>query len=241
MTMGWTAPATAILRDCAARGLTATQIVAALADIGFPATRNSVLGRAFRLKLSVGVPLGGGRVSRAWTAEMDAVIRQCVEERVSSAVAATRLTDLLGRSVLPVSARRRAWRLGLHFPGLQGGRKSTASTPRAAKTKPKAAKDGAPQPSHIEIVKGEAFQPFRVDHVKLEDLRPGDCRWPLDGEDGKTLFCGAARDGDRSYCATHRHLARAVWQPLAPGEKRQAPKGVVRINPKRETMKWLGL
>jgi hypothetical protein len=37
-------------------------------------------------------------------------------------------------------------------------------------------------------------------------LQKTQCRYPLSGEGAATLFCGAARQGESSYCETHRQL-----------------------------------
>lgn len=43
---------------------------------------------------------------------------------------------------------------------------------------------------------------------------PG-CKWPISGEGADTRQCGAQRDGDRSYCATHAEVA---YQKPKPGQ-----------------------
>ena len=42
-------------------------------------------------------------------------------------------------------------------------------------------------------------------------LQPNHCKYPLQGEGENTLFCGAARTPESSYCAKHRALC--VTQP----------------------------
>ena len=39
--------------------------------------------------------------------------------------------------------------------------------------------------------------------VPLFELADNGCRWPVAGEGRATLFCGAGRDGHRSYCRQH--------------------------------------
>ena len=45
-------------------------------------------------------------------------------------------------------------------------------------------------------------------HVRLFDLQPEHCRWPLgDPLSHSLLFCGAEKDPGSSYCAQHRAIA----------------------------------
>lgn len=44
--------------------------------------------------------------------------------------------------------------------------------------------------------------------VRLLDLKPDHCRWPLGATDGPdTLFCGEARDEPAPYCPEHCRIA----------------------------------
>lgn len=56
--------------------------------------------------------------------------------------------------------------------------------------------------------------PMRVicREVTLLDLKRGECRWPCNSPERGDLyrFCGLPADPDRSYCPTHRVLARAA-------------------------------
>jgi GcrA cell cycle regulator len=47
-------------------------------------------------------------------------------------------------------------------------------------------------------------------HLSLDDLEPGDCRYPYGGEgDGEAItFCGHPQRAGSSYCAPHFHLTR---------------------------------
>jgi hypothetical protein len=53
-----------------------------------------------------------------------------------------------------------------------------------------------------------AVEPLTATAATLLDLDHNACRWPLAGEGRETLFCGADRDGHRSYC--RQHAARSV-------------------------------
>lgn len=48
----------------------------------------------------------------------------------------------------------------------------------------------------------------------LLNLRPRDCRWPIDAE-GETLFCGATTAEGRSLCTVHHRWGNSQ-KPLAP-------------------------
>lgn len=41
----------------------------------------------------------------------------------------------------------------------------------------------------------------------LADLKPHQCRWPLEGEKADTVFCGARRKPGKPYCAEHARKA----------------------------------
>ena len=60
----------------------------------------------------------------------------------------------------------------------------------------------------------------RANGLRLWELRPNGCRWPLGGTwEHAEFFCGAPRLPGCSYCKEHRKLAfsRAV---LAPASKK---------------------
>jgi GcrA cell cycle regulator len=46
--------------------------------------------------------------------------------------------------------------------------------------------------------------------VQTHELERHHCRWPVDGADAETHFCGANRLDDMPYCAEHCRLA---YQP----------------------------
>jgi hypothetical protein len=46
--------------------------------------------------------------------------------------------------------------------------------------------------------------------VQTHELEKHHCRWPVDGADGETFFCGADKQGDLPYCARHSRMA---YQP----------------------------
>jgi hypothetical protein len=46
--------------------------------------------------------------------------------------------------------------------------------------------------------------------VQTHELEAHHCRWPVDGADAETFFCGANKLGDSPYCARHYRMA---YQP----------------------------
>ena len=43
--------------------------------------------------------------------------------------------------------------------------------------------------------------------LTMEDLKPNDCRWLADVQNGEMLFCGEAALTDCPYCAVHAAIA----------------------------------
>jgi hypothetical protein len=71
---------------------------------------------------------------------------------------------------------------------------------------PVAAPKGAHERAMKEFgAKQDAFKPLDGhDPVSYVNLLSHHCRWPVDGPDGKTWYCGRDRiEGKKPYCATH--------------------------------------
>ena len=61
-----------------------------------------------------------------------------------------------------------------------------------------------PKPvQHVRSAKKVAASEPATTAVPLLELADHACRWPVAGEGRATLFCGAGRDGHRSYCRQH--------------------------------------
>jgi hypothetical protein len=43
--------------------------------------------------------------------------------------------------------------------------------------------------------------------VQTHELEKHHCRWPVEGDNAETFFCGANRQGDTPYCAQHYRIA----------------------------------
>jgi hypothetical protein len=48
--------------------------------------------------------------------------------------------------------------------------------------------------------------------VQTHELEKHHCRWPVEGADAETFFCGANKLGDSPYCARH---CRMAYQPAS--------------------------
>ena len=43
--------------------------------------------------------------------------------------------------------------------------------------------------------------------VQTHELEKHHCRWPVEGDNAETFFCGANKQGDAPYCAQHCRMA----------------------------------
>ena len=48
---------------------------------------------------------------------------------------------------------------------------------------------------------------YKPNRVRTHELEQHHCRWPVEGADAATLFCGAHKLGDFPYCAQHSRMA----------------------------------
>ena len=65
--------------------------------------------------------------------------------------------------------------------------------------------------SHIEAGCPVAdLEPEKPGRVQTHELERHHCRWPVDGAEGETLFCGADHVEGSPYCAQH---CRMAYQP----------------------------
>lgn len=59
------------------------------------------------------------------------------------------------------------------------------------------------------VIKGELFMLKKgMPFVTLMQLRDTTCRWPLEAENGKTVYCGRNSDATQPYCDGHMHVMR---------------------------------
>jgi hypothetical protein len=43
--------------------------------------------------------------------------------------------------------------------------------------------------------------------LTMSDLKPNDCRWPAEAQNGEMLYCGEPALNDCPYCAVHAAIA----------------------------------
>jgi GcrA cell cycle regulator len=66
--------------------------------------------------------------------------------------------------------------------------------------------------SHIEAgrIAADLEPKNQATRVQTHELEKHHCRWPVEGADAETFFCGANKQGDAPYCAQHYRMA---YQP----------------------------
>lgn len=124
-----------------------------------------------------------------WTADHDAVLKALWGKHFTHHIGAA-----LKRTKNSIVGR--AHRLGLdklsaHYPGRPKMERDRQVTRRAFRELPVAALIDAPAPLNLDI--------FAVG--------PNQCRYPVDGEGYKTLFCGHVTPKGSSYCGFHSSIA----------------------------------
>lgn len=96
----------------------------------------------------------------------------------------------------------------LQVPPGSPGRKAKA--PRVPKVRKVAARRPVverekPVP-RVRVAATPIPEPTDIRRVPLIELERGECKWPVDHDGERHLFCGLARrDRDTSYCAHHAH------------------------------------
>ena len=62
--------------------------------------------------------------------------------------------------------------------------------------------------SHIEAGRPAAdLEPENPTRVQTHELEKHHCRWPVEGDNAETFFCGADAAPERPYCAQHCRMA----------------------------------
>ena len=67
-------------------------------------------------------------------------------------------------------------------------------------------RDGLIEETGLGVI-GDVFAAGGRETVRLVDHRGGQCRWPLEGDNGDALSCAARREPGSVYCAEHHALA----------------------------------
>lgn len=214
------------------KGFSASEIARAMnQEFTRQFTRNAIIGRVHRLKLSRSVVVPPGprpaiaepkpvslppRRALAWTPERDDFVREKRAEEWPDHRIAEHLTDM-GFPISRSGVRDRAKKLGIAGPGKKG---------RPAQSKANAQKPSlSPVPLPPYVSKEEAWLPLPESRrVQIVEIREGLCKWPL--WDGPAIgeFCGAD-SGDHRYCPGHRRLgmSQQVLKPIhVPRETKRA-------------------
>ena len=150
-----------------------------------------------------------------WTDELEARLKRLWREGLSGGQIAKTFSAELGRCVtrsavigklnrLGVCRDVRPRKDGVHAGALLSARLKSEHMRRRA---PKREAPSAVRPARPRV--GDAF--VLADGqagVAFMALEPHHCRWPCDGPDGGTLFCGAPKRAGGSYCASHAARAK---------------------------------
>jgi GcrA cell cycle regulator len=148
-----------------------------------------------------------------WSAERDEALKQLWAQGYSASLIADKLAN--GHKLTRCAVIGRAHRLKL----------PARRDKQPHKRKPYRANGGVPKPPRPRPQPTPPPQPPRptpsmkpkMRKLPLLELGPHQCRWPL-GElmDVAHLFCGADKEGNRSYCPAHHRMAH-------PPERRGLP------------------
>jgi GcrA cell cycle regulator len=147
-----------------------------------------------------------------------------LKSRWAAGESAKQIADALGNGATRNAVISKVHRLGLRGGGSRGVN-ATMSRAKALK-RPKPAKANV---SMIRIPKAPVVkaEPLPSEppadaacvSVRLEDLAPHHCRWPVGDPQVKDFgFCGELRAPERSYCPAHCAVA---YQQKAPTPKRK--------------------
>ena len=141
---------------------------------------------------------------KQWTAEQ--------VERVAAmwrnGITAARIAAKMGAGFTRSSVLGRMHRLGVKMPGRS---KRVVDAPPKVEVTP---------PLGVVFASGATISSIETEGeaVTIFDVRDGVCRWPLEAQWGdyidEKLFCGAACDTTRPYCAAHHakaHTTRMAW------------------------------
>lgn len=139
-----------------------------------------------------------------WTDAAIATLKKLHAKGIPYSAVAAALNAKHGTKFTRNAAIGKANRIGLDRP--------RPTTPKAAKPKadpPRATRKAAAftaQPFHIE--------PDQPGMIKLLDLRPCHCRWPIgDVKADDFGFCGARPLNGKPYCSPHQARATGLTQP----------------------------
>lgn len=155
------------------------------------------------------------RYDAPWTEEQVATLRRLCSEGMGPSQIAKKMARMRpGMTRNAVIGKRD--RLGIKSDHTNTGGMSlrTKLANAKASAKRKATPSAKPKPLLPESAPPQALPPeltwaplVGTTPKPLIECRPGECRWPINGARGETLFCCAPRRGDGPYCAAHHRMA----------------------------------
>lgn len=157
-------------------------------------TRNSVIGRLFRL----GEAVGDGKTYVDWSSKMVASLSELAEAGNMAGQIAGELSKRFPEKRFTASSvQQYARRLGIKLMGWHRIRRQTPKILTFNRCRPSDYKPQAPA------------VPPQARNVSLVDLGPRECRYAT-SEDSPHTFCGARTDAGQSWCDFHKSI---VFQP----------------------------
>lgn len=201
---GWTLAREQLLRKRWAEGYSASEIAREL-DCGM--SRNAVIGKIHRLGLT-----GQGARTRPDCQKVRAEPAAPGAARAPNAPPVKR--DPKVRNPMGPKPKKANGSLVGHRPnvikGLQGAQPSDKTVPMGERLE--------------RSLKTAAEANAEARRVPIEDLGPRECRWPVNDapKGGTHLFCGAATEPGKPYCAAHAKRAGSRYQPVSRNSEKAA-------------------
>lgn len=194
----WTDERTELARRLWSDGYSASQIAKRLGGV----TRNSVIGKAFRMGWKHEAPSKPLAKPFLWNDALDARLRAAVEAGDTDAEIAEAFGTVRG----VINYRRH--RLGL----LTNHTRKAPKKPTAVfNTHPKA--DVSHGIERAPVIPKEAAFAGIGKRTTLAIALFGECRWPLECVEDEQTLCGETTLLEQVYCACHAKLARNPIQP----------------------------
>lgn len=205
----WPEERVAQLRTFLGAGLSASQAARALSLDGFTVTRNSVIGKAHRIKAALP---GAPPAARRWTS---------VAEQI--------LCENWGTTTAPVIARLLAEAGFPHTPHAIRNKALKITDTRKGYGAPKRPRAGYDRPNQPPRVYRPPVPAPEARMIGLLDLAPRDCRFPIgDPREPGFGFCAAPASVGHSYCEHHHALA---YQPESTGKRNSTARYLMRHLP----------
>lgn len=190
MAIIWDEKAVQTLRDMWALGHSTREIAAAL---GHPGQRNSIIGKAHRLKLPRHANTIGDPSLAALRKQLAAEGSRKWREERRAELSAARDADKMRKND-DIERRRKALENAHVIPRVPSRKKLP---------------EGVTQNADLRYLKSQAWMPLPGSSpVRLEDLPTrGACKWPI-GEDHPFLFCAMSTEPDHQYFPSHHQLSK---------------------------------